>query len=282
MLSRAATTLRLLVGAARHAHHSSTPAQATTPPLEPRGKAALVTGGAAGLGAAVSKALVSAGAKVAVVDVDAAAGSRLVQGLRAAAGDGSALFLHADVTDFARLQDAFEMAKGTFNGLDIVINNAGVGNDVEWQREIDINLKGVVGGTLLGLRLATRGARVLNVASVAALGAFSCAPVYTATKHAVVALTRCYGAAEHTEKTGVSVVAVCPGPCDTTLLENVGRHLPEAWQAEQFYSLVQQFGVSSPEQMAEGVMHVLRDATSGSVWVCHEGRASPVEFPELL
>ncbi|XP_049808080.1 uncharacterized protein LOC126251590 isoform X2 [Schistocerca nitens] len=229
MLFRAATTLRLLVRAARHAHHSSTPAPATTPPLEPRGKVALVTGGAAGLGAAVSKALVSAGAKVAVVDVDAAAGSRLVQGLRAAAGDGSAIFLHADVTDFARLQDAFEMAKGTFNGLDIVINNAGVGNDVEWQREIDINL-----------------------------------------------------AAEHTQKTGVSVVAVCPGPCDTSLLENVGRYLPEAWQAEQFYSLVQQFGVSSPEQMAEGVMHVLRDATSGSVWVCHEGRASPVEFPQLL
>jgi 2-keto-3-deoxy-L-fuconate dehydrogenase len=192
------------------------------------GMVALVTGGASGIGAATAELLADRGARTAVLDLD--------PGVPGAAEDRH-LRLACDVTDRAGVGRAVERVAATLGGLDVVVNNAGVGaqgdvaanDDAEWHRVLDVNVVGmarVAAAALAHLRRSRRAA-IVNTCSVAAVVGLPNRALYSASKGAVLALTLAM-AADHVGD-GIRVNCVAPGTVDTPW---VGRLLRAAGDPE--------------------------------------------------
>jgi NAD(P)-dependent dehydrogenase (short-subunit alcohol dehydrogenase family) len=181
------------------------------------GLKAIVTGGAAGIGRATAELLRGLGADVAVLDraIDAVAAP-----LRP--------FL-ADVTDRASVGAAVGRAAADLGGIDIVVNNAGIGavgtvedsDDAEWHRVLDVNVVGMARVTAAALPYLRRSAAasVVNVCSIAALNGLPQRAVYSASKGAVLSLTFAM-AADHVGD-GVRVNCVCPGTVATAWVDRL-------------------------------------------------------------
>ncbi|MEX1264412.1 MAG: glucose 1-dehydrogenase [Actinomycetota bacterium] len=188
------------------------------------GKVALITGGGSGMGQVASELFAREGAKVVLTDVNDEAG----EAAAAAIGD-DALFVHADVSREADAEAMVRRAVERFGRLDVLYNNAGVmlpddgsvhSTDEEiWDTTLAVNVKGVAFGCKYGIpaMLESDGGSIINVASfVAWLGAATSQTAYTASKGAVLAMTREI-AVEYARK-GIRCNALCPGPIETPLL----------------------------------------------------------------
>jgi 2-keto-3-deoxy-L-fuconate dehydrogenase len=175
------------------------------------GIAALVTGGASGIGAATASLLHERGARVAILDRDT---------------DGApahALAVPCDVTDPGAVDEAVASVAGHFGALDVVINNAGIGatgsvsenTDEEWHRVLDVNVIGIARVTRAALPHLRRSqcAAVVNTCSAVAFTGVRSRALYGASKGAVAALTLAM-AADHVHE-GIRVNAVAPGTVDT-------------------------------------------------------------------
>lgn len=189
------------------------------------GKAAIVTGGASGIGKGCALALARAGSRVLVADIDIAGAEAVAGQIRSAGGE--ALAMECDVGE----DDAFDKARAvmmdTFGGIDIVMNNAGVlvsglPEDIpilEWQRVLNVNLMSVVRSNaafLPGL-LAQGSGHIVNTASFAGLYtyAFDRLP-YAASKAAVFQISE--GLALYLRPKGIGVTVLCPGPVKTNIM----------------------------------------------------------------
>ncbi|MFJ2721950.1 SDR family NAD(P)-dependent oxidoreductase [Streptomyces sp. NPDC087437] len=186
-----------------------------------QGLTALVTGGASGIGRASAELLAERGAQVAVLDLDPSA---VVKPL---------LAFRADVTDDASVRRTVEQAAEALGGLDVLVNNAGIGaqgtvednDDEEWRRVFDVNVLGMVRtarAALPHLRASSHAA-IVNTCSIAATAGLPQRALYSATKGAVYSLTLAM-AADHVRE-GIRVNCVNPGTVDTPW---VGRLLDAA------------------------------------------------------
>jgi NAD(P)-dependent dehydrogenase (short-subunit alcohol dehydrogenase family) len=191
------------------------------------GKVAVITGGASGMGKVASALFATEGAKVVLTDVADEAGEAVAAEITA--NGGTAAFVHADISAEEDARAMIETAVSRFGGLDVLYNNAGVmlGSDGSvdstdasvWDTTLAINVKGVAFGCKYGVpaMIASGGGSIINVASfVAWMGAATSQTAYTASKGAVLAMTREI-AVEYARR-GVRCNALCPGPIDTPLL----------------------------------------------------------------
>ncbi|WP_030327042.1 SDR family NAD(P)-dependent oxidoreductase [Streptomyces sp. NRRL B-3229] len=185
------------------------------------GLKALVTGGASGIGRATAELLAARGAQVAVLDLDPSAVEKPLRGYR------------ADVTDDDSVRAAVAAAAADLGGLDVLVNNAGIGaqgtvadnDDAEWHRVYDVNVVGMVRVTRAALPHLRESAHpaIVNTSSIAATAGLPQRALYSATKGAVQALTLAM-AADHVRE-GIRVNCVNPGTVDTPW---VGRLLAGA------------------------------------------------------
>jgi NAD(P)-dependent dehydrogenase (short-subunit alcohol dehydrogenase family) len=191
------------------------------------GKVALITGGASGMGMVASRLFASEGAKVVLTDVADEVGEAVAKQIEDAGGE--AAYVHADVSSEADTRNMVEAAVERFGGLHVLYNNAGVmlpddgsvhSTDASiWDTTLAVNVKGVAFGCKYGVpaMIESGGGSIINVASfVAWLGAATSQTAYTASKGAVLAMTREI-AVEYARK-GVRCNALCPGPIETPLL----------------------------------------------------------------
>ncbi|XP_028838417.1 15-hydroxyprostaglandin dehydrogenase [NAD(+)]-like isoform X2 [Denticeps clupeoides] len=144
------------------------------PAMSLSGKVAVVTGAAQGLGKAFARVLLKNGTKVALLDVDEDAGAATEAALRDEFGSDATLFLRCDVCSDEEMKNAFQKTLQQFGRLDVVCNNAGIINETNWQKMVDVNLNGVVRGTYLALQHMKKenggqGGVIINVASMAAV-----------------------------------------------------------------------------------------------------------------
>lgn len=190
------------------------------------GKVALVTGAASGIGRAVATALAERGASVVVADVSMA-GQQTVEAISDAGGQ--AAFVQTDIQDSAAVAAMVAAAVTQFGRLDIAVNNAGIDPEVapeaSWDEAVMDNVLGInVKGVFLCLKheiaqmLKQGGGSIVNLASAAGLVGVANKPAYSASKHAVVGLTR--AAALQYARHGLVINAVCPGAVDTPMLDN--------------------------------------------------------------
>lgn len=232
-----------------------------------RGRVALVTGGAQGIGRAVVESLLKNEAKVSVLDMNQEAGEKSHKQLEELFGDGNCSFIQCDVTDGAKLREVFQRTVDQFGRLDIVINNAGINNEKNWEKTIQVNLTSVIKGTYLALEHMSKqhgreGGVIINVSSMAAFFHSPHQPVYTATKHGVIGFSRAIADASEHGDYGVRIHAVCPAFVDTPLLQTV--ELEDNMGAfvkfkDDFKHRMDQFGVLQPSVVAEGMLMLIQD-----------------------
>lgn len=191
------------------------------------GKVALITGGARGIGRAYCEALLEKEAKgVAIADVKDDVGEETASQLCSKFGAGKTIFIKTDVTNESELRTAFQKTLEEFGSLDIVSCTAGITDEINYKRMIDINLTSVITGTYLAYEyMKERGGVIVNTASLA--GLFAHSPIgsaYCATKFGVVGFTQSVSqtcAMKEVLGYGIRVNAVCPGAVDTALITEV-------------------------------------------------------------
>ena len=201
------------------------------------GKVLLVTGGGGGIGRAVAERFASEGARVALVDVDDAGLRESAKSVERAGGE--ALAIRADVTRSDEVRRYVETAVARFGSIDCFHNNAGILGDLApltdyaeetFDRVIAVNLRGVwLGMKHVAPAMRTPGAAIVNTASIAGLMGSRNLVAYTASKHAVIGLTRT-GAVELAAR-GIRVNAICPAPIETSMVKaleaSAGRNARE-------------------------------------------------------
>ncbi len=232
-----------------------------------QGKVALVTGGSSGIGRACALAFAREGAKVVVADVVVQGGRETVQMIGEAGGE--AIFVKADVSNAAEVEALISKAIEVYSGLDYAHNNAGIDGptasiteftEEDWNRIININLKGVwLCMKYEIIHMAKhRGGAIVNTSSAAGLVGFERSPVYTASKHGVVGLTR--AAALQYAKAGIRINAVCPGPIRTPTYERITHGNPQ--REARVIARVPVGRLGTPQEVAEAVVWLCSDAAS--------------------
>ena len=232
------------------------------------GKAALVTGAASGIGRASALALARAGAAVCVSDIDGDGAAETAQ--RIIEEGGKAIAVTCDVT---RSEDVRAMVAATLNAfgpLDAAVNNAGIAgsftdrlheaDDLVFERVLAVNLRGVwlCMKEELAQMLEAGGGSIVNIASVAGLIGAPKAAAYTASKHAVVGLTK--SAAVDYAKLGVRINAVCPAYTDTAMVQSAIAGNP--LMAHIMERAIPMGRLGQPSEIADAVVWLCSDASS--------------------
>ena len=230
------------------------------------GKVALITGAASGLGRTAAELFAAEGALVVVADV--VDGDDVIDAIDAAGGE--ATYVRCDVTDSDSVAAAVEHARDQYGALHVLYNNAGVmlsdddgpeNTSIEtYERTMDINVKGV----LLGCRhaipalLESGGGSIVNVASfVAHMGAATPQIAYTASKGAVLAMTR--EIAVMYARRGIRANALCPGPIMTPLL---AKFLSDDAKRQRRLVHVPMGRFGEPHEIAQGAVFLASDESS--------------------
>lgn len=248
------------------------------------GKVAVVTGGASGIGLATVRRFAAEGAHVVIGDLPGSPGAEV-----AASVDG--LFVPTDVTDEAQVDNLFDTAAATYGSVDIAFNNAGISppddDSIEttelpaWQKVQDVNLKSVYLCSRAALRHMVKQQRgsIINTASfVAVLGSATSQISYTASKGGVLAMSRELGV--QFARQGIRVNALCPGPVNTPLLQELFAKDPERAQRRLVHIPIGRF--AEPEELAAAVAFLASDDSSfitGSTFLVDGGVSSAYVTP---
>ncbi len=213
------------------------------------GKTSLVTGGAKGIGRAISLRLAEGGARVAVCGRDRAALDAVAADIRSAGGE--ALPLCCDLAEEDQILRLFQDVDQAWGDLEILISNAGCfvsalvteTSTKEWDRVLNVNLRGAFLCAREAMkRMASRGGRIINISSVVGLKGYASQGAYTASKHGLLGLTKVM-AAEGKEN-GIVVQAICPGGVDTGMIHDARPDIPTQ-------------DLMQPEEIADAVLFML-------------------------
>ncbi|CCG04379.1 3-oxoacyl-ACP reductase [Blastococcus saxobsidens] len=228
------------------------------------GRVAVVTGGGSGIGLASVRRLASEGARVVVADVDEQAGTR-------AAGEVDGLFVRTDVTNEAEVAALFAAAHETYGSVDVAFNNAGISPSDDdsilvtgldaWWRVQQVNLTSVFLCCKAAIPYMQRQGKgsIINTASfVAVMGAATSQISYSASKGGVLSMSRELGVQFARE--GIRVNALCPGPVNTPLLQELFATDPERAARRLVHVPLGRF--AEPEEIAAAVAFLASDDSS--------------------
>jgi NAD(P)-dependent dehydrogenase (short-subunit alcohol dehydrogenase family) len=234
-----------------------------------RGKVALITGAASGIGRATALLFAREGAAVALFDRDETGGKAVARTIE---GDGGrALFVHGDVTRDADCGRALDETVGRFGGLHVLFNNAGImrratileTSEEDWDRVMEVNVKSIFLLSRRAVPIMARagGGVIINTASNWGLVGGARAAVYCASKGAVVLLTKAM-ALDHGPQ-NIRVNCICPGDTDTPMLRSEAHMLGEPLDRFLAESAdVPLRRVARPEDIAQAALYLASDASS--------------------
>jgi NAD(P)-dependent dehydrogenase (short-subunit alcohol dehydrogenase family) len=253
------------------------------------GKVAVITGAGSGIGRVAASLFASVGAQVVVADVIGDKAEAAVADITDAGGSATAVVV--DVSDKDQVDAMVHTAVGTYGRLDVLFNNAGIFPEDDgglldtppetWHRVMEVNLAGVWLGCRAAVpaMLASGGGSIVNVASfVALMGAATAQLAYTASKGAVLSMTR--ELAVEYARQGIRANSICPGPIETPLLEELLAD-PIRRQRRLVHIPMGRFG--RPEEIAKAALFLASDDASfvtGSALVVDGGITAAYVTPE--
>jgi NAD(P)-dependent dehydrogenase (short-subunit alcohol dehydrogenase family) len=232
-----------------------------------KGKVALVTGAASGIGRACAIAFAREGAKVVVGDRKVKEGEETVKFIEETGSKG--LFVQTDVSQEAQVKNLIEQTLATFGRLDYACNNAGIEQSISQFTEItETTYDQIMGINVKGIWLSMKyeipallqngGGAIVNVSSSTIYRPVSGVPIYIASKHAIIGLTK--ATALEYAQSGIRINAICPGAVDTELL---GRIFPGETRYREIVSQMHAMGrIGQVEEIANGVIWLCSDQAS--------------------
>jgi 3-oxoacyl-[acyl-carrier protein] reductase len=225
-----------------------------------KGKVALVTGGAQGIGKAIAVKLAQEGADVAIADVNIDLAQTVLTEMKS--WGVTAVTFQADVSDSSQVEDLIKKVMENFSKLDILINNAGITRDAllirttedDWDQVIKVNLKGAFNLTksVAKVMIKQKSGKIVNISSVIGLMGNVGQASYAASKAGLVGLTK--SAAKELAGRGITVNAVAPGYIQTAMTEN----LPQSAK-DTFLSQIPLKRAGTPEDVANLVAFLVSD-----------------------
>ena len=231
-------------------------------------KAGLVTGSGSGMGRAMAIVFAAAGAKVLVTDVNVKGGEETVAAIKKAGGE--AKFLRVDVARERDVEAMIATLVGDYGQLDFAVNNAGIEietaalddcTEETFDRLMGVNVKGVffcMKHEIRQMKKQGKGA-IVNIGSINSFRPQPGIPIYTASKHAVLGLTK--NAAIDYAAQGIRINAICPGAIDTPMLQDGLKGMPITQeQALSHLSLLGRAGY--PEEIAKAALWLCSDDAS--------------------
>jgi NAD(P)-dependent dehydrogenase (short-subunit alcohol dehydrogenase family) len=229
------------------------------------GRVALITGGASGIGKATAFRFIEEGAKVVISDIQDSLGEAVAKDLVAKGGE--AIYLHHDVANEASWQEVLAKIEEKFGGLDILFNNAGIGDTLTLEETPMDNYMNTIAVTqnsvFLGMKLAapllkkSKHASVINTSSIFGIsGGFGASPAYHAAKGAVRLMTKTAALGWATQ--GIRVNSVHPGFIDTPILGNA----KETEFGKVLLDVTPMNRLGQPEEIAAGVAFLASDDAS--------------------
>ena len=228
-------------------------------------KVALVTGGAAGIGAGIAERFVEAGASLAIFDINGEGARAHASRLR---DKGPVLAIEGDVASEDAARGAVEQTVAHFGSLDVLVNNAGIEvsgpiaslSSEAWDRQLAVNLKGAFLFSKCAIpRMRGRGGAIINISSVRAFVSYPGGAAYDSSKAALIAFTRAL-ALDH-GKDGIRVNAICPGYVDTPMTEEWLKTVPDRNETMRQLLAVHPLGrIGTPRDIADAALFLASDA----------------------
>ena len=242
------------------------------------GKHAIVTGGASGIGKSIVQMFLKEGAKVIAADIDLNLAKTLCNELKT-----NVFPFEINVTSSENFKSLIEFCENEFSGLDILVNNAGIGlasklhetSEKDWQKVIDVNLKGTFFGMKYAIPLMKKsgGGSIINISSIAALVGLADRAVYSASKGGIIAMSRA-AAMDHV-KDNIRINCIAPGTVDTPWIERITQTYENPTEAKKGMTDRQPHGrLVSPDEIAAMAVYLASDeskSTVGTVMVVDGG-----------
>ncbi|MGP4046552.1 SDR family NAD(P)-dependent oxidoreductase [Streptomyces sp. 2A115] len=233
------------------------------------GKSVIVTGAAAGIGRATALRFAAEGANVVVADLNAEAAKGVVSEIEA--GGGTAIAVTGDLSDPAVVDEVVAGALGVFGGVDVLVNNAGIMDDMSavadvtdavWERVLRVNLTApfLMARAALPHMLAAGSGVIVNTASEAALRGSAAGAAYTASKHGVLGLTRSLAVMYRDQ--GIRANAIAPGGTATGITADAGIDREAHGPSVLMRHMGNMGRVAAPEEQAAAIVYLASDAAS--------------------
>jgi NAD(P)-dependent dehydrogenase (short-subunit alcohol dehydrogenase family) len=241
-------------------------------------KRAVVTGGASGIGKAISQMFIKEGARVIIADIDYKSAESVCN-----ESGGNGIPFELDVTSSGNFNSLIEFCEKEFSGLDVMVNNAGTGlagklpdtEEKDWQRVMDVNLKGTFLGMKYSIPLIKKsgGGSIINISSIAALVGLMDRSVYSASKGGIIAMSRA-AAIDHIDDK-IRINCIAPGTVDTPWVEKITQTYKDPAAAKKSMVERQPHGrLVTPEEIASMAVYLASDeskSTIGSVMIVDGG-----------
>jgi len=240
--------------------------------MDVKGRCAVITGAAQGLGKAFAVRLLESGAKVCLSDLNTSVGEETLRELQTKHGMDRVHFIKCDVTKTEELTALYDGCEEYFGSkVDIFCNNAGINTYWGWRKCMDVNIMAVMAGAELAMERMSlehggRGGLVVNTASLAGLvhGWNAESYSYFASKHAVVSMTRSLGTEETFRHTGVKVQCICPAFADTAIIND--KDGGDSFRKE----LDESIGIISVGEVADGFMQLVEHCDNGAALIIYK------------
>ncbi|XP_055687582.1 alcohol dehydrogenase 1-like [Lutzomyia longipalpis] len=249
-------------------------------------KSALVTGGAGVIGRTICEELLKNGVtNLAAIDISPDEPAVVVQ-WRKSFPKASIRYFQVDVRSQEELEKCYADFTKDIPSLDVVVNCAGILDENQFRKTIEVNLLGVIASTMLAMEYMRKdkdhgkGGIILNISSTSGLWSMSILPFYCAAAHGIVAFTR--SLSHDREYLGIKFIVMCPASTQSPLYDKLkdGTGFFMTTQ-EKLDAITFDNPAQSPTELVREIMKIIQEAKSGSVWVVEQGKPTNVDLPAI-